>query len=128
MHLITSREELRDAPDIRDPDSEAIHARPDEHAASFRTKLPIGTTITEIRRVDYFDDLNDRCTALLIGTGEHGHYRLVVTELGEDPLDEMAAAGRALAKSFGVPFVEGEPVAWPKKHVSFLARLFGYAA
>ena len=128
MHLITSRHELRDAPDVREPDSEAIHAHPEQYAARLRAALPIGTTVTEIRRIDYFDDLHDRCTALLLGMERDGHYRLALNELGEDPMNEMAAAGRALAKVMRVPYVEGEPDGWPKKQVSFLARLLGYAA
>lgn len=126
MHLINSQEELRLAPELREPNAELLHAHPAHCAVKLQKELPVGTVVAEIRYLDYVNHQHDHCTALLLVTGD-GATHLVLNELGADPLREMHKAGRALAKFMDAEFVVGAPHEWGGKKLNFLLRAMGYA-
>lgn len=126
MHLIHSHEELRLAPELREPNAELLHAHPAHCAVKLMRELPDGTVVAEIRYLDYLNHRHDHCTALLLVTSE-GATHLVLNELGTDPLREMHKAGRALAKFMDAEFLIGAPNARSGKKLNFLLRAMGYA-
>ena len=126
MHLITSPEELRHAPELREPNAELLHAHPAHCAVNLKKELPEDVEPVEIRYVDFINHQHDNCTALLLHTSD-GAVRLVLSELGTDPMREMYKAGKALAKFMNAQFAEGPPREWGAKKINFLLRIMGYA-